>query len=109
VSLYAEYILEREGLSVIETLGGFVSFKVRPDGMYIQDVYVRPGYRKGGVAAHMADKVADMAKEAGLTRLIGSVDDRANGAKDSDLVLRAYGMLPYTTEGHITYYSKELP
>jgi ribosomal protein S18 acetylase RimI-like enzyme len=108
MSLYASYLKEREGLDVLETYQGFVTYKFRGPDCYIQDVYVLPEFRMYGVASFMADQVAELAKRAGIRILTGSVDANANGADASDKVLRAYGMKPYAKEGFVTYYSKEI-
>lgn len=108
MSLYARYVEEREGLSTLETDMGFVTYVFRPTDCYIKDIYVIPEQRKNGAASKMADEVASIAKKAGHRILTGSVDERAKGSEASDKVLRAYGMQPYTKEGFVTYYFKEI-
>lgn len=108
MSLYPSYLKEREGLEVVETEVGFVTYKLRGKDCYIQDIYVLPEFRKDGIASQMADRVAEISKESGVRILTGSVDARANGAEVSDRVLVAYGMRPYAKEGFVTYYMKEL-
>lgn len=108
MSLYSQYLKEREDLETLETSAGFIAYKFRGPDCYIKEIYVLPEYRKSGIAAKMADTVAEITRSQGITILTGSVDSRANGADISEKVLRAYGMKPYTTEGFITYYMKEL-
>lgn len=107
-NLFARYLKEREGLEVLYTSIGFVTYKFRVDGCYIQDIFVLPEYRQQHCAAEMADIIAKEAKALGYRLLLGSVDSRANGAEISDRVLRAYGMRPYSREGFMTYYGKEI-
>jgi ribosomal protein S18 acetylase RimI-like enzyme len=108
MSHYSSYIKERSGLEVLESEYGFVTYKFRHPDCYIQDIYVVPEKRQSGIAAEMADKVADIAKSKGYKILTGSIDYRANGADISEKVLRGYGMKPYVTEGSLTYFFKEL-
>lgn len=106
--VYKKYLKERCGLDVLQTETGFVTYRFRGPDCYIEDIYVLPEFRQVGLAEKMADKVAEIAKEAGINILTGSVDSRANGAEISRQVLRGYGMHPYTQEGSVTYYRKEL-
>ncbi len=108
-NLYKNYLKEREGLEVLENELGFCTYKYREDNScYIQDIYVVPNRRKSGIASQLADTVAKEAKAKGYNILIGSVDFKANLAKQNDQVLKAYGMKPYTVEGSLVYYSKEI-
>lgn len=106
--LYKNYLKEREGLEVVETYQGFATYKFRGADCYIQDIYVLPEYRKFGVASHLADEIAELAKKAGINVLTGSVDTRAESAETSAKVLTAYGMKPYVKEGFVAYYAKEI-
>lgn len=106
--MYAQYLKEREGLELLETEYGFATYKIRPWDCYIQDIYVLPEFRKSGVAAGIADTIALLAKAQGIKMLVGSVDQRAPSADTSSKVLLGYGMRPYSKEGHMTYYCKEI-
>lgn len=109
MSLYSDYLKEREDLEVIESEIGFVTYKFREDQtVYIQDIYVKNKFRASGEASRLANQVLDLAKKRNIHVAVGSVDSRANGAVTSDKVLRAYGMRPYTIEGYVTYYCKEI-
>lgn len=108
MSLYPDYLKEREGLSVFETPSGFATYKLRGSDCYIQDIYVIPEKRKSGEALKIAEEVVAFAKRQGYNFLTGSVDARANGAEDSVKILSGYGMRPYSKEGHVTYFVKEI-
>lgn len=108
MSLYKQYLKEREGLETLELEHGFATYKLRGPDCYIVDIYVVPEMRKHGIAAFIADQIADIAKSHGYRMLTGSVDNRANGAKASHKVLQAYGMRPYLKDEFMTYYAKEL-
>lgn len=108
MNLYAAYLKEREGLEILELDHGFATYKLRPDGCYIQDIYVIPAFRKEGIASLIADEISRIAKQAGHHVLIGSIDERSPGVILSGKVLEAYSMKPYMKEGYVTYYFKEL-
>lgn len=106
--MYAQYLKEREDLDTLETEKGFATYRFRANDCYIQDIYVLPEYRKQGYGAVIADEIVDKAKAEGYKILTGSVDSRANGAAASTQALEAYGMKPYSVEGSLTYFYKEL-
>lgn len=93
-SLYAEYLRERTDDEIIETDKGFLSYRFLNDGksVYIIDVYIRPEFRQQGMAAKMADMVAEIARERGALEMLGSVSPIAKTSTDSLKVLLAYGM-----------------
>jgi ribosomal protein S18 acetylase RimI-like enzyme len=93
MSLYAQYLMERENKRIVETELGFATFYFLPekDACYIEDIYVRPEYRKNGEAAKMADEIAAIARDKGCKYLLGSVSPSATNSTASLQVLIAYG------------------
>lgn len=91
MSLYGDYIAEREGAGIVENEHGFATYKVIGPECYIVDIYVVPAQRKAGMAASFADQIAQIAVERGCKYLTGSVDPTAPSATASAKVLLAYG------------------
>lgn len=56
------------------------------------DIYVEHEFRKLGIAAGMADAIADEAKKKGCKEMIGTVVPNAKGSTSSLRVLISYGM-----------------
>lgn len=112
--MYAEYIREREGKLVLESEKGFAvyGFNCIPGvdfpHAYIQDIWVKPDFRKFGEARALADSITKEAKAKGFKFLFGSVDCNAKNAHASLLVLIAYGMRLYTASGSGIYFVKEI-
>lgn len=92
MSLFGDYIKERLSKEIVENDLGFCTYFFLQDGVYIEDLYVRPEYRKGHIAAKLADQVAEIAKEKGFKKMYGSVRPSSKGSTDSLKVLFAYGM-----------------
>ena len=108
MSLYGDYIAEREGLNIYETAGGFATYKINGNECYIIDIYVKPELRKAGVASDIANVVSDRAKKQGCKYLTGSVDPRTNSATDSVKVLLSYEMNIHSIQGNLVFFIKEL-
>ncbi len=88
-----QYLKELKGLDVYETEDGFILYKVQDEHLYVRDIYVLPEKRKKGVAAEMADELAEIIKKShGCTIMLGDVEPSNNSATDSIKVLLAYGM-----------------
>jgi len=104
LSLYSQYITERTDRLVLETDKGFAVYAYLPDNtVYIEDIYISPEYRKQGLASEFANKIANIAKTKGCTRMIGSVVPSAKASTESLKVLLAYGMkLASSTNNFIT-------
>lgn len=92
MSLYAEYIKERENKDIVETSEGFATYVFTDQGVYIVDLYVKPDFRKTHVASELADKIAIIAKERGHSKMFGTVNLTAAKPTLSLKVLLAYGM-----------------
>lgn len=111
MSLYADYIKEREGRNIVEDEDGFATFIFcgpEQKECYIVDIYVRPEKRKTGKAASFADTITDIARKVGCTYLSGSVDARTNGATESLWVLLRYGFHVVGVAENLIWFRKEL-
>jgi hypothetical protein len=111
MSLYADYLKEREGKEIFECEDGFVTYSIYKGDVsfvYIEDIYVVPHKRKMGLAGEWADQICEKAlKEYGCAYLLGSVDVTARGATDSVKVLLSYGMKVQSTNGNMIYFKKD--
>lgn len=108
MSMYADYIKEREGMEIMEDDRGFCSYLFADTACYIKDVYVKPEYRAQGVWKEYADTITLIAKAYGYKVLQGSVDKRTRGADRSKAMLESYGMKYFTSVNGIDYYEKEI-
>lgn len=109
MSLYADYIQEREDKEIIENDKGFATFKCFENGeCYLQDIYVIPVERKNNVATQMADKVVEIARERGCKLLVGSVCTDDKYATRNMKVFLAYGMQIYKTAGTMIFLKKDI-
>ena len=108
-SFYAQYVKERSNRSIIETDKGFVTYcYTAPDTVYIEDIFVVPEFRKGHIAANMADLVVKEAKDKGCKTLLGSVVPSSNNSTISLKVLLAYGMKLVSSSNDFIVFSKEI-
>lgn len=93
MSLYANYIKEREDKEIIENDCGFITYKIFRDQKecMICDLYVLPEYRKNKIASEMANTVSNIAKNNDCNCLTAQVDTLALNCTDSLKVILAYG------------------
>jgi GNAT superfamily N-acetyltransferase len=108
-SLYANYLSEREGVSVLEIEHGFAVYqKLNNDSYYLRDIYVEPEYRSQGLATKLSDMVAEIARKDGASRLIGSVDVTKRGVTVSMKAILADGFEFVEMNGNGIYFAKKL-
>lgn len=97
MDLYAEYIAERESRALyLDPEGrGFLTYSFHDDGntLYIADIYVKPEFRREGLAAKMADKITDFAKSKGAQVVLGSIARHLPSAEASRKILLSWGMV----------------
>ena len=90
-SLFAQYVQERSNKHVIETDKGFATYLFVQDGIYAEDVYVKPEFRRSNVASIFGDKIAKIGRQHGYKKMYGSVKPSSNQATESLKFLLAYG------------------
>ncbi len=90
-SLYAQYIAERQGKYIIENDKGFATYFFVASGIYAEDVYIRPEFRRTKAASQFGDQIAQIGRTKGFNKMYGSVKPSTNGATDSLKFLLSYG------------------
>lgn len=109
MSLYGQYIKEREDYEILEDSEGFCTYKILDNGeCYIRDIYVIPELRRSNKAESMANKVAEIAIREGCKLLVGSVCTISKDPTTSLKVLLAYGMKFHSIQDNMIYLIKEL-
>lgn len=115
MSLYSEYILEREGKRTVENEKGFATytFDVRSQTddiprCYIETIYIKPEFRNSGAAKELADRIVIEACRVGCKFLLGSVSPSTKNSTDSLKVLLAYGFKLDSSDKNFILFSKEI-
>ena len=103
MSLWSEYREERNEAKFIEKENGFASYSIHNDECYLQDIYVRPEFRKTGLAKELADEVCKKAIEGNCKRLIGSVVVGTRGDSLNLRLLLEHGMKLLSVNNNIIY------
>lgn len=78
--LYVQYVEEREGACFIEHKHGFLIYKVAPDHVYLQDIFVVKEERNSGLAKRLFWEFVGTMRSYGYTKIIGSVVPSAPGS-----------------------------
>lgn len=81
MSLYSDYIKEREGKITIETDKGFISYKHFPKlrQLYVSELYVIPSERQSGAGEFFLNQVIEIAQDLGCTHIAATCDRTTNG------------------------------
>ena len=109
MNLYSQYIVEREGLGIVEFDHGFATYiQVDADTFYLQDIFVEKEHRKSGLAKELSKQVALIAKEAGAKKLTGSVCLIAKGVTVSMKAILGDGFEYSHANGNTLYFAKEI-
>lgn len=108
MSLLADYFKEKGLKEIIEDENGFATYMFLPEGVYIEDIYVRPEARKSGHASKYADQIAEIARAKGFSKMFGSVVPSSNGSADSFRVLLAYGFQPNKCTNNLVIFVKDI-
>lgn len=108
MSLYAEYVKEREGKETLEDAHSFITYKVLGEEMYIADLYVRPGKRHAKFVGKINARLEAVAKQKGCKYLTCSIWKNAkNGVACLGPILKS-GFTFVKEIGNDLYFAKEL-
>lgn len=91
LSLYGQYVQEREGKQIIENECGFATYKIFGEECYVVDIFIKKEFRRSSQASGLADHIALMAKEAGCKFLTGTCAPSTFGATESMKAMFGYG------------------
>lgn len=109
ISLYAQYIKEREGFETLEVEHGFATYKqIEPDMVYLRDIFVEDNFRQNGIASDLSKQVALIAKDLGCKKLTGSVCIDAIGVTISMKALLGDGFQYSHASGNMIYFVKDI-
>ena len=112
LDLYSAYLIEREDANIVSNKTGFATYRFQEyegiEIVYIMDIYVIPEHRNAGAATELGLLIEDIAKDAGVHQVLGSVDTACNGAEASIKVLKAYGMTELFQVDTMIYFIKEI-
>lgn len=101
MSLYAEYLLEKENKQYIELDGGFITYLLIPENRecFIETIFVTKSKRRSGLAAQLEQEVIKIAKEAGCIFLSGVVFPGSNDSTQAMKVMLQAGYTIHSCDG----------
>lgn len=108
-SLFSRYIQEREGKNIIEKEHGFLTYFFVSDTVcYVEDIFVVKEQRRSGLATELGKELEAIAKEAGIKKILGSVDLKAKTKTESMKFLLDYGFELKDNTGSLIYLIKDV-
>lgn len=109
MSMYKEYIENQlPNRFVHETNKGFITYNVNGEECRLEEIYVKPEFRRQGVAKELRDFAAQDGKEKGAKYIKGSVIIGTNMAEESCIAMLKYGYKFWYTDGIMIYFRKEI-
>lgn len=110
MSLYSEYIKERENKHIIEFDNAFVSYKINNNFLFIEDMYIRSEYRRNNIGKLLDTMIQYEAINNKCNYIICSVSIFANNFVNSIRVIKHSGYKYYTKNKTLKqiYFIKEI-
>lgn len=99
---------------MLETQHGFLTYGfncvpgVTFPHVYCEDLYVVPSARRTRAGTEMTDTVCAIAKERGITKVIGSINTKSKTPDASLQALQSYGMRLFSVSDNTIYMIKDL-
>jgi GNAT superfamily N-acetyltransferase len=108
MELYAEYMQEREGATVISAPDGFLSYRIDGEECLIVSMFVRKASRTSDVSVRLLDTVLAQAKERRCRYMSGNVHLGTKNASESMKFFLALGARPLSANNSVITFVKEL-
>lgn len=106
--MYGDFVFETRGISSVETEKGFATFILKDKECYIEDLYVKPEFRRKGAARELADKVKDNAQRVGCVWLTTTVNCVFHDPSTSVEVILAYGFKIISAQNNAIFFKMEI-
>ena len=109
-SLYADYLLEREGKELVETDSYFFIYKHFPklSQLYIADFYVVPEARNQKIGSKAMAEVVAIAQELKCSHIACTTDTNTNNWEKAASGLIGYGFQVTKEEDGLIYFYKDI-
>jgi hypothetical protein len=109
MDLYAKYIEEREGLTLLQVNDfGFITCKMVDDLLFINDLFVETEHRHGSTFLQLAKKCEAWGKERGAKRMRGCVWVNTLIANHSLSAVMSYGLKVVASDKNVIVLEKEI-
>ncbi len=113
MEMYKDYLEElHKGKSIYTSNAGFAVYWIRSTEIgkevYIEDIYVKPEYRRKRAAHELADQVAVIGRDNKCTYMTGTVVPSANNSTESLAMMLSYGFKLWLSQDNIIWFKKEL-
>lgn len=106
--MFREYFKERENAYVYEEDFGFAILKRIDDFIYLQDMYIKPEFRRLGKAQSMLAAVERKAAKEGYKEMLTSCSPAANNSTYSAYIIIKAGFKLKACEKDIIWFSKQI-
>lgn len=108
MSLYAEYIKEREGKEYVETEFGFFVYEIYKPYIYLSDVYIKPEMRKLGKCKEVVELVRQIGIENNCDKILTTycIDDP--NKERSRKVIELCGFTYLKTNNTMIWFEKDI-
>lgn len=107
MSLYGEYLKERENKDIIESDTGFATYYFVDNAVYLENIFVTKEARRNGETFVLAGKIIEIAKAKGCTKMYGTVCPTAPQASMSLTQLLNHGFVLDSAANNIVVVRKE--
>lgn len=108
MSLYAQYVFEREGLTVISTGDAFLSYKFREKECFLQDIFVAKEKRMTSIGRQMLQQLFDIAIANGSNVVTANIYTKDPNANDTLKAALACGFKIISSGNNVLLIAKEL-
>lgn len=107
--MYFKYLSERRPeCKILKNNKGFAIYSYVDNDVYIEEIYVKPEFRKEAVASKFSEEIQQEAKSRGCGRLLGSVSASAKGSTTSLRVLLSHGMSLLSSQDDLIWFYKRI-
>ena len=107
MSLYSEYILERESYKCVEDDNSFFTYKKIGNSLYLRDMYITPKKRRVGKARAIVKIVERLARELKCNKVLTTVDKTTNNWEINKVGILSAGF-EILNEDDVIYFVKEI-
>jgi ribosomal protein S18 acetylase RimI-like enzyme len=107
-SMFEDYFKEKKNLTAFKNEFGFIMYIIQDEYLYIRDFYVKPEFRRQGIAYQMTDLLVAYAKDQGCTKIIADIEPEDQKATESLLFILNYGFKVFDADDNEILLMKDI-
>lgn len=108
MKMYADYILERQGLSLLTSEHGFIAYSLNGEECFVAELFIRKEYRRAGFAKELFKELLQICLNAKCKIITANIHLWDRGANNTLKAIQTVGFEITGAQNGVLLVSKKI-